>query len=94
VEEVSIENTVFGDPCYVVRFKRLLDAPDEPTQLQILIEEFTLLELINIAKRLMSKAGQHTADERRLIYILAQHGGELKIVVLLRAASRMGEKHA
>ncbi len=91
---VPIIHTVFGDTRYASRLERLLDAQDEPEQFQILMEEFILLELIDIAQQLMSKAlGQHTADELRLIQILAQRGGELEIVSLLRVASRMGEEH-
>ena len=89
---MAIEETIFGDPRYSTRLKRLIDAPDEPTQLQILIEEFTLPELIEIAQMLMRKTpDQHTADERRLTQILAQHGGALGVASLLRVASRMGE---
>ncbi len=88
LEEVAIESSIFGDPHYAARFKRLLDAPDEPTQLQILIEEFILPELIEIAQMLMRKApDQHTADERKLTRILAQRGDELEVVALLRVAS-------
>jgi hypothetical protein len=87
LEEVAIEETIFGDPRFGVRLKRLLDAPDEPMQLQILMEEFTLPELIEIAQMLMRKTpDQHTADERRLTQILAQHGGELEVASLLRIA--------
>ena len=84
---MAIVDTVFGDPCYGVRLRCLLDISDEPTQLQVLVEGSTLMELVDVAQQLMQKApGQHTEDEWRLVQILANLSGELNIAFLLKAA--------